>query len=61
MTENWKSNLNKRKKIGTIFMNLSKVFGASVHSLLIAKLESYGFDSLSLDFMKNYLANRKQM
>ena len=42
-------------------MDLSKVFGASVHSLLVAKLESYGFDSLSLDFMKNYLANRKQM
>ena len=42
-------------------MDLSKVFGASVHSLLNAKLESYGFDSLSLDFMKNYLANRKQM
>ena len=28
--------------------------------LLIAKFETYGFDSLFLTFMKNYLTNRKQ-
>ena len=60
MIENWKSNLNKRKRIGTIFMDLSKVFDTLDHSLLIAKLEAYGFDSLCLEFMKNYLTNRKQ-
>ena len=55
MTENWKSNLNKGNKIGAIFIDLSKVFNTLVHSLLTAKL-----DSLSLEFMKNYLTNRKQ-
>ena len=38
-------------------MDLSK---ASDHSLLTAKLEAYSFNSLSLEFVKNYLTNRKQ-
>ena len=44
MIENWKIDLNKGKKIGTIFMD---------HSLLIAKPEVYGFISLLLEFMRN--------
>ena len=55
MIENWKSNLNKRNKITATFMDLSKYFNTLDHSILIAKLEAYGFDSLSLEFMKNYL------
>ena len=60
MIENWKSNLSKGNKIGAIFMDLSKAFDTLDHSLSIAKLEAYSFDSLSLEFMKNYLTNRKQ-
>ena len=60
MIENWKSDLKKRNKIRSMFMDLSKAFGTLDHSLLIAKLETYGFDSLSLEFMKNYLKNRKK-
>ena len=41
-------------------MDLSKAFSTLDHSLLIAKLETYGFDSLSLEFMKNYLKNGKK-
>ena len=41
-------------------MGLSKSFDILDHSPLIAKLETYGFDSLSLEFMKNYLTNGKQ-
>ena len=59
MIESWKSNLNKGNKIGAIFMDLSKAFDTLDHSLLIAKLEAYGFDSLSLELMKSYLTNRK--
>ena len=61
MFENWKSNRNKGNKIGAIFMDLSKAFDILDHSLLIAKLEAYGFDGLSLEFMKSYLTNRKQI
>ena len=41
-------------------MDLPKAFHILDHFLLIDKLEVYGFDSLSLRFMKNYLTNRKQ-
>ena len=41
-------------------MGLSKALDILDHSLLTTKLEAYGFDSLSLEFMKNYLTNRKQ-
>ena len=60
MTEHWKSNLNKGNKIGAIFMDLSKAFNTLDHSLLTALHEGYGLHSLSLEFMKNYLTNRKQ-
>ena len=40
-------------------MDLSKAFDTLDHSQ-ITKLKAYGFDSLSLEFMKNYLTNRKQ-
>ena len=60
MIENRKTNLNKGNKIGATFMDLSKAFDTFDYSLLIAKLEDYGFDSLTLEFMKNYLTNRKQ-
>ena len=42
-------------------MDLSKAFDILDQSLFLAKVEAYGFDSLSLEFMKNYLTNRKQM
>ena len=60
MIENWKSNLDKGNKTGAAFVDLSKTFDTLDHFLLIAKLEAYGFDNLSLEFMKNYLTNRKQ-
>ena len=41
-------------------MKLSKAFDSLDYSLLIAKLEAYSFDSLSLEFMKNYLTTRRQ-
>ena len=33
-------------------MNLSKAFNTLDHSLLLAKIEAYGSDSLSLELMK---------
>ena len=52
---------HKGNKIRTIFMDLSKACDTLDHSLLIVKLEAYDLNSLSLEFMKNCLTNRKQL
>ena len=61
MIENWNGNLNKKNKIGALFMDLSNAFDTLDHSLIIVKLEAYGFDCLSLTFIKIHLTNRKQI
>ena len=43
-----------------IYLDLSKAFDTLDHEILIAKLGYYGFDSSSLNLMKNYLSNRLQ-
>ena len=55
LTEKWKSSLNKKLKVGSLFMDLSKTFDTSDHSLLLAKLSPYGFDNNSLSFAQSYL------
>ena len=40
-------------------MDLSKAYGCLSHDLLIAKLEPYGLDAGSLNFLLDYLSLRK--
>lgn len=44
----------------SVFIDLSKAFDTIDHSILIAKLEYYGFNSKSLQLMISYLSNRYQ-
>ena len=60
MLEKWKRALDKREYVSTLFMDLSKSFGAINHDLLIAKLKAYGFSKEALTLMKSYLKNQKQ-
>ena len=60
MIEAWKKHLDKGEKIGVILMDLSKAFDTINHSLLLAKLDAYGFSRTSLKLMQNYLCNRQQ-
>ena len=46
--------------VGTILMDLSKVYDCLPHDLLIAKLEAYGLDINSLALLYSYLNNRCQ-
>ena len=58
MIEKWKTILNKKLKVGALFMDLPKAFDTLDHSLLLAKLSAYGFDNNSLSFVRSDLTNR---
>ena len=60
MIEKWKTILNKKLKVGALFIDLLKAFDTLDHSLLLAKLSAYGFDNNSLSFVRSYLTNRIQ-
>ena len=48
MIENFKKQLDNSEKIGVIFMDLSKAFETINQSLLLAKLNTYGFSKQAL-------------
>ena len=60
MTEKWKHALDKGKKIGTIFMDISKAFDTFNHNLLLAKLNGYSFSFSAIKFIQNFLSERCQ-
>ena len=60
MIETWKNHLDQGKKIGAIFMDLSKAFDTIDHSLLLAKMKAYGFSTNSLRLLQSYLCHRYQ-
>ena len=45
----------------TVLMNFYKACGCIPHDLLIAKLEVYDLDKASLNLLRDYLSNRKQL
>ena len=60
MTEDWHANLDNRKSVAVVAVDLSKELDSVCHNLLIAKLKAYGFSIEALNLMKNYLLNRRQ-
>ena len=60
MIENWKTQLNKRNKIGVTIMDLTKVFDTLNHNQPVAKLKAYGLDLSAALFIKSYLTNKYQ-
>ena len=51
MIEKWKHVLDKGKKFGSIFMDLSTVFDTLNHNLLLAKLNAHGFSFNAMKFI----------
>ena len=50
---------NKKHTIG-LYLDISKAFDCINHQLLLAKLKFYGIRGLVLDWIKDYLKNRRQ-
>ena len=60
MNEKIKQARDNNIGFAAVLTDLSKAFDCINHELLIAKLNAYGFDSLSLKFISAYLNFRKQ-
>ena len=60
LLQSWQKELDYGGFVGTILMDLSKAYDCISHELLVAKLECYGLDELSLKLVLDYLSNRKQ-
>ena len=60
MIESWKKAIDKNKNARAILTDLSKAFDCLNHKLLIAKLDAYGFDENSIQFIYNYATEPKQ-
>ena len=60
LIEDWKALLDKQQVVGAMLLDLSKAFDCLPHSLLIAKLQAYGFDKNACNLIHSYLINRKQ-
>ena len=52
--------LAKSGVIGTVLMDLSKVYDCLPHDLLIAKLAAYGFENSATSLISDYLSKRYQ-
>ena len=60
MISKWKEAIDNGSIAGALLTDLSKAFDCLNHELLIAKLEAYGFDQSSLNYLYSYLSDRKQ-
>ena len=58
MIEKCKHALDKGKKVGTIFMDLSKALDTLNYNLLPAKLNAYGFSFSAIKFIQSHLLER---
>ena len=55
-----KNAVDNGKVFGNLQTDLSEVFDCLSHDLIIAKLNSYGFNLTALNLIHNYLTKRKQ-
>ena len=58
MLEKWRKCLDNKGNTGVLLTDLSKAFDCLYHELLIAKLNSNGFDFNALKLIYSYLTNR---
>lgn len=52
--------VDSKKSVGALFLDLKKAFDTLDHRILLKKLEMYGIRGVAHDIIKSYLSNRKQ-
>ena len=60
LSEGWRNKLDNDLFVGSVLMDLSKVFDCIPHNLIIAKMAVYGVQNESLSLLFPYLTNRKR-
>lgn len=60
MVDEWYREMDSQRLCGAVLLDFSAAFDVIDHSLLIEKLELYGFKQASLTLMRSYLSNRSQ-
>ena len=60
LLEKWRYSVDQGGMFGALLTDLSKAFDCLPHDIIIAKLNAYGFDMKALNFIYDYLRNRKQ-
>ena len=60
MYDTWVQAVDKGKLCGVCMLDMSAAFDVVDHSILLSKLQLYGFDDIALRWMKNYLSGRTQ-
>ena len=58
LTDDWRHALDKKKDVGVVAIDLSKVFDPICHNLLLAKLKAYGVQDSALKLIQSYLSGR---
>ena len=60
LTDEWLKAIDSGKNIGSVFVDLKKVFDLVDHEILLHKLKLHNFSTKSLALFKSYLTDRKQ-
>ena len=60
LLEKGRNNVDQGHMFKTLLTDLSKIFDCQPHNIIIAKLNTYGFGMKALNFIYDYLRNRKQ-
>ena len=53
--------MDNSELVGTVFLDLSKVFDLVNHDILIAKLAKYHTSQTAMNWLRSYLSERKQV
>ena len=60
ITENLRLSMNNKHPCASVFLDITKAFDTIDHSLLLNKLESFGFRGHFKQLIQSYLNNRQQ-